>query len=157
MASSSLLSFCASLTLAIIPTLVPAGYGNAEGDALISLKSSLSDPNNVLASWDPSLVDPCTWFHVTCNQNNEVTRVDLGRENLSGHLVPELKVLQNLQYLSLFGNKLDGSIPKEIADISSLLSRDLSNNDLCGMIPPGLQHVPVLHLGNNPRLGKPCP
>ncbi|EEF49570.1 protein binding protein, putative [Ricinus communis] len=120
MASSSLLSFCASLTLAIIPTLVPAGYGNAEGDALISLKSSLSDPNNVLASWDPSLVDPCTWFHVTCNQNNEVTRVDLGRENLSGHLVPELKVLQNLQYL------------------------DLSNNDLCGMIPPGLQHVPVL-------------
>lgn len=45
------------------------------GDALNALKNSLDDPNNVLSSWDPTLVNPCTWFHVTCNNDNSVTRV----------------------------------------------------------------------------------
>lgn len=45
------------------------------GDALNALKTNLADPNNVLQSWDPTLVNPCTWFHVTCNSDNSVTRV----------------------------------------------------------------------------------
>lgn len=48
---------------------------NSEGDALYALRKSLSDPDNVLQSWDPTLVNPCTWFHITCNQDNRVTRV----------------------------------------------------------------------------------
>lgn len=49
--------------------------GNSEGDALYTLRRSLSDPDNVLQSWDPNLVNPCTWFHITCNQDGRVTRV----------------------------------------------------------------------------------
>lgn len=45
------------------------------GDALHSLRANLQDPNNVLQSWDPTLVNPCTWFHVTCNNDNSVIRV----------------------------------------------------------------------------------
>lgn len=45
------------------------------GDALHSLRTNLQDPNNVLQSWDPTLVNPCTWFHVTCNNDNSVIRV----------------------------------------------------------------------------------
>lgn len=45
------------------------------GDALHSLRANLEDPNNVLQSWDPTLVNPCTWFHVTCNNENSVIRV----------------------------------------------------------------------------------
>ncbi len=45
------------------------------GDALHSLRTNLVDPNNVLQSWDPTLVNPCTWFHVTCNNDNSVIRV----------------------------------------------------------------------------------
>ncbi|GLJ20207.1 hypothetical protein SUGI_0366800 [Cryptomeria japonica] len=48
---------------------------NAEGDALIALRSMLHDPHNILESWDPALVNPCTWFHVTCDINHCVTRV----------------------------------------------------------------------------------
>ncbi|MBA0855171.1 hypothetical protein Goshw_010089 [Gossypium schwendimanii] len=59
----------------------------------------MADPNNVLQSWDPTLVNPCTWFHVTCNSENSVTRVDLGNANLTGQLVPQLGSLPNLQYL----------------------------------------------------------
>lgn len=40
-----------------------------------SLRANLEDPNNVLQSWDPTLVNPCTWFHVTCNNENSVIRV----------------------------------------------------------------------------------
>ncbi|KAK4352457.1 hypothetical protein RND71_027975 [Anisodus tanguticus] len=74
-------------------------FANMEGDALHSLRTNLQDPNNVLQSWDPTLVNPCTWFHVTCNNDNSVIRVDLGNAALSGQLVPQLGLLKNLQYL----------------------------------------------------------
>lgn len=45
------------------------------GDALYALRRSVNDPENVLQSWDPTLVDPCTWFHVTCDPHNRVTRL----------------------------------------------------------------------------------
>jgi len=45
------------------------------GDALSALKASVNDPNNVLQSWDPTLVNPCTWFHVTCDNDSRVIRV----------------------------------------------------------------------------------
>nr|XP_016511692.1 PREDICTED: uncharacterized protein LOC107828830 [Nicotiana tabacum] len=71
------------------------------GDALNSLKTNLADPISVLQRWDPTLVNPCTWFHVICNLENSVTRVDLGNANLSGQLVPQLGQLQKLQYFFL--------------------------------------------------------
>lgn len=45
------------------------------GDALNAFRQSLIDSSNVLQSWDPTLVNPCTWFHVTCNGENSVIRV----------------------------------------------------------------------------------
>jgi hypothetical protein len=48
---------------------------NDEGDALYALRQRLRDPNGVLQSWDPTLVNPCTWFHVTCNQASRVERL----------------------------------------------------------------------------------
>ena len=43
------------------------------GDALYALRRNLHDPENVLQSWDPTLVNPCTWFHVTRDRDNRVT------------------------------------------------------------------------------------
>ncbi|KAJ0717812.1 putative transferase [Helianthus annuus] len=63
------------------------------------MRRSVKDPTNVLQSWDPTLVDPCTWFHVTCDSENRVTRLDLGNAKLSGNLVPDLGKLERLQYL----------------------------------------------------------
>ncbi|XP_048427931.1 leucine-rich repeat protein 1 [Pyrus x bretschneideri] len=114
---------------------------NSEGDALSVWKSSLVDPNNVLQSWDPTLVNPCTWLHVTCNSENSVTRVDLGDANLSGLIVPELGILANLQYLEVFSNNLFGSIPKEIGNLTKLVSLDLYRNNLTGTIPTSLGHL----------------
>ncbi|KAL4638521.1 hypothetical protein ACB092_03G152600 [Castanea dentata] len=114
---------------------------NSEGDALISWKLKLVDPNGVLQSWDPTLVNPCTWYHVTCNLNNSVTRVDLGNAGLSGPLDPQLGTLANLQYLEVFGNNLTGTIPIAIANLTKLVSLDLYQNQFNGPIPEFLGNL----------------
>ncbi|XP_073278797.1 leucine-rich repeat protein 1-like [Primulina huaijiensis] len=124
--------------------IVQEALGNSEGDALHALRRSLSDPDKVLQSWDPNLVNPCTYFHVTCNQDNRVTRLDLGNSNLSGHLVPELGKLEHLQYLELYKNNIQGTIPSEIGNLKSLISLDLYNNNISGTIPPSLGNLKSL-------------
>ncbi|KAL9831075.1 Leucine-rich repeat protein 1 [Arabidopsis thaliana] len=126
----------ASLILTL--ALIRLTEANSEGDALHALHRSLSNPDNVLQSWDPTLVNPCTWFHVTCNQHHQVTRLDLGNSNLSGHLVPELGKLEHLQYLELYKNEIQGTIPSELGNLKSLISLDLYNNNLTGKIPSSL-------------------
>ncbi|KAF7109027.1 hypothetical protein CFC21_109359 [Triticum aestivum] len=137
---------------------------NTEGDALHSLRTNLNDPNNVLQSWDPTLVNPCTWFHVTCNNDNSVIRVDLGNAALFGTLVPQLGQLKNLQYLRLNNNSLSGTIPKSLTAITALQVLDLSNNKLSGEVPStgSFSLFTPISFGNNPALcgpgtSKPCP
>ncbi|KAL3500973.1 hypothetical protein ACH5RR_035422 [Cinchona calisaya] len=124
--------------------LLAPGNANLEGDALYALRRAVKDPDNVLQSWDPTLVDPCTWFHVTCDADNRVTRVDLGSAKLSGNLVPELGKLQRLQYLELYMNKLGGRIPAELGRLKNLVSLDLYHNNLTGPIPPSLSNLSSL-------------
>ncbi|KAJ7957504.1 Leucine-rich repeat receptor-like protein kinase family [Quillaja saponaria] len=138
------------------PLLAPT-TANTEGDALYAFRRATKDPNNVLQSWDPTLVDPCTWFHVTCDADNRVTRLDLGNAKLSGHLVPELGKLERLQYLELYMNQLLGSIPKQVGELKSLISLDLYHNNLTGPIPPSLSNLSnlrYLRLNNNKLTGR---
>ncbi|KAL6954992.1 BRASSINOSTEROID INSENSITIVE 1-associated receptor kinase 1 [Sarracenia purpurea var. burkii] len=149
---SSAIRASAFLCLILVVSRLSPVSGNAEGDALNALKSNLADPNNVLQSWDPTLVNPCTWFHVTCNPDNRVTRVDLGNANLSGDLAPQLGQLSNLQYLELYSNSISGRIPDELGNLTNLVSLDLYLNSLNGPIPNtlgNLQKLRFLRLNNN--------
>uniref|UniRef100_M4F0G8 non-specific serine/threonine protein kinase n=1 Tax=Brassica campestris TaxID=3711 RepID=M4F0G8_BRACM len=132
------------LWLLLVFDLVLRVAGNAEGDALSALKNSLADPNKVLQSWDATLVTPCTWFHVTCNSDNSVTRVDLGNANLSGQLVMQLGQLPNLQYLELYSNNITGTIPETLGNLTELVSLDLYLNNLSGPIPKSLGRLQKL-------------
>ncbi|KAJ4842417.1 hypothetical protein Tsubulata_039885 [Turnera subulata] len=114
------------------------------GDALNKLHANLLDPYGVLQSWDPTLVNPCTWFHVTCNNDNSVIRVDLGNAALSGQLVPQLGQLKNLQYLELYGNNISGPIPSDIGNLTNLVSLDLYLNNFTGPIPDSLGRLTKL-------------
>ncbi|KAL2543399.1 Leucine-rich repeat (LRR) family protein [Abeliophyllum distichum] len=130
---------------------------NLEGDALFALRRAVNDPDNVLQSWDPTLVDPCTWFHVTCDGQNRVTRLDLGNAKLSGKLVPDLGKLERLQYLELYMNNLVGPIPGELGKLKSLISLDLYHNNLTGSIPPSLSNLSnlrFLRLNRNRLTGR---
>nr|ACZ56417.1 somatic embryogenesis receptor-like kinase 1 [Pinus massoniana] len=132
-------------------------FANTEGDALHSLRSNLLVPNNVLQSWDPTLVNPCTWFHVTCNNDNSVIRVDLGNAQLSGSLVPQLGQLNNLQYLELYSNNISGPIPSDLGNLTNLVSLDLYLNNFTGLIPESLgklSRLRFLRLNNNSLVGR---
>ncbi|XP_052158345.1 leucine-rich repeat protein 1-like [Oryza glaberrima] len=123
---------------AVLLAAAVASASNSEGDALYALRRALADPRGVLQSWDPTLVNPCTWFHVTCDRAGRVTRLDLGNSNLSGHLVPELGHLEHLQYLELYKNNIQGTIPAELGSLKNLISLDLYNNNITGTIPKEL-------------------
>ncbi|CAO2203232.1 unnamed protein product [Urochloa humidicola] len=141
---------------AVLSPASVASASNAEGDALYALRRALTDPRGVLQSWDPTLVNPCTWFHVTCNRDNRVTRVDLGNSNLSGSLVPELGHLEHLQYLELYKNNIQGTIPAELGNLKSLISLDLYNNNITGTIPKELgkmKSLVFLRLNDNHLTG----
>nr|GEZ27535.1 leucine-rich repeat protein 2-like [Tanacetum cinerariifolium] len=129
---------------------------NSEGNALHSLRTKLSDPKNVLQSWDPTLVNPCTWFHVTCDANSHVIRLDLGNSNISGSLGSELGELKHLQYLELYWNNIEGKIPKELGNLKNLVSMDLYGNNFEGEIPKSfskLKSLRFLRLNNNKLSG----
>ncbi|KAI0531426.1 hypothetical protein KFK09_000981 [Dendrobium nobile] len=172
-----------ALALVVVALTLFASFAssNSEGDALYALRRGLSDPENVLQSWDRTLVNPCTWFHITCNQDNRVTRLelykndiqgtipaelgnlknlislDLYNNNISGSIPPALGKMKSLVFLRLNNNKLSGRIPRELAEVSSLKVVDVSNNNLCGTIPTtgSFEHIPLNNFENNPRLEGP--
>ncbi|CAB4290650.1 unnamed protein product [Prunus armeniaca] len=149
------LSIVSSL-LTFLLCISPAFSTNSEGNALHALRSRLNDATNVLQSWDPTLVNPCTWFHVTCDSNNHVIRLDLGNSNISGSLGPELGELKHLQYLELYRNDISGKIPKELGKLKSLVSMDLYDNRFEGKIPKSfskLKSLRFLRLNNNKLTG----
>ncbi|XP_057788163.1 leucine-rich repeat protein 2-like [Salvia miltiorrhiza] len=145
-----------SLFLPILLSFSPALSTNSEGNALHALRSRLSDPTNVLQSWDPTLVNPCTWFHVTCDSDNHVVRLDLGNSNITGSLGPELGQLRHLQYLELYKNNIVGKIPKELGNLGKLISMDLYGNKFQGNIPKSfanLKSLRFLRLNDNKLSG----
>ncbi|KAK1552564.1 hypothetical protein Q3G72_019232 [Acer saccharum] len=145
------------LLLVVLFSAMSTTNANTEGDALYALRRAVKDPLGVLKSWDPTLVDPCTWFHVTCDSDNRVTRLDLGNGKLSGKLVPELGKLERLQYLELYMNDLVGPMPKELGGLKSLVSLDLYHNNLTGSIPSSLSNLSnlkFLRLNSNRLVGR---
>ncbi|KAL3797895.1 hypothetical protein ACHAWO_009768, partial [Cyclotella atomus] len=59
--------------------------------------------NNV--KWLSSSME-CSWDWVTCNDQNEATKLDLASENITGTLPPEISGLGSLQVLSVWDNSL---------------------------------------------------
>jgi hypothetical protein len=59
------------LVAAAASTLVLA---DPSPDAVVlqAFRNGLEDPGGALGSWDPELVNPCTWLHITCDGNNRV-------------------------------------------------------------------------------------
>ncbi len=80
------------------------------------------------------------WFGVTV-ENEQVTRLELWNNNLSGNLPAELGDLEGLRELYLGGNQISGQIPVEIGNIAKLQGLDLSNNQFSGAIPNSIGNL----------------
>ena len=99
------------------------------------------------------------WFGVTTDGDGRVVRLNLGSNNLSGSIPPELGKLSKLTYLRIPSNQLSGPIPSELGKLSSLTYLSLSRNQLSGPIPSELgklSSLTILALSRN-QLLEPIP
>ncbi|CAN0870405.1 Receptor-like kinase TMK3 [Linum grandiflorum] len=102
-----------------------------------------------LAEWTGS--DPCSWDGVICN-GNRVTRIKISDKGIAGSLPPELANLTSLATLEVDDNQLTGPIP-DLSGMSSLRYVNLMSNRF-DSIPPnffsGLSGLEEVYLANNP-------
>ncbi|XP_062181315.1 leucine-rich repeat protein 1-like [Phragmites australis] len=159
--ASEILALCSTIILmaVLVASFAPA-VANEEGDILTAFRQGLEVPDGALDTWEPNLVNPCTWTRVTCDDDsNRVVRLDLSDLNLSGRLAPELGKLEQLQYMELARNNIQGPIPSEFGDLTNLISLDLYNNNISGPIPKtlgNLKSLKFLRIDHN-RLTGPIP
>jgi Leucine-rich repeat (LRR) protein len=70
--------------------------------------------------------------------------LNLGNNNFTGVILPEVGHLKELQSLNLSFNRLNGDIPLSICNLTNLLVLDLSSNHLTGTIPGALNNLHFL-------------
>ncbi|XVF61250.1 hypothetical protein PTKIN_Ptkin08bG0115200 [Pterospermum kingtungense] len=150
--------------LVILEFLVVQALGlNTDGILLLSFKYLiLSDPLNVLQSWNSRDQTPCSWNGVTCgaaansNDHSRVTALSLPNCQLLGSIPSDLGLIRHLQNLDLSNNSLNGSLPFSIFNATQLRSLDLSNNSFSGVISETigrLQNLQFLNLSDNELAG----
>ncbi|KAJ9163002.1 hypothetical protein P3X46_022725 [Hevea brasiliensis] len=130
-------------------------------EALLSLKSELTNDSNSLADWllpsggNPSeKIHACSWSGVKCNTNSTVViGLDLSAKNLGGALPGKhFGVFTELVDLNVSYNSFSGNLPVEIFDLTNLRSLDFSRNNFSGQFPggiSGLQNLAVLDAFSN--------
>jgi hypothetical protein len=126
-----------------------------ECEALVALYNSTNGPG-----WDDNAgwlgtVTPCTWSGIECT-GSHVSGINLGYNQLTGILPPELGNLSHLRVLGLTTNRLHGSIPAEVRNLSELVSLEMGGNRLESPLPAELGDLPNLRslsLGNNKLSG----
>ncbi|XP_074318344.1 receptor-like protein EIX2 [Silene latifolia] len=128
------------------------GCHEAEREALLKFKHSLSNPTNMLSSWEGK--GCCDWEGVSCdNVTAFVTRLDLhnpfyepygaSSDSLSSpKLDPSLLGLSHLNYLDLSTIDFLGSqIPKFIGAFKHLRYLNLSCSDFSDIVPSQLSNL----------------
>ncbi|CBI35487.3 unnamed protein product, partial [Vitis vinifera] len=131
---------------------VEALDANPNKQALLSFKSTVSDPQNALSDWNSSS-SHCTWFGVTCTSNRtSVQSLHLPGVGLSGQIPAGLSHCYNLREINLRRNQLVGPLPSQLGHLSRLKFMDVYANNLSGAIPPtfgNLTSLTHLNLGRN--------
>ena len=139
---------------------------NPEWAALVALYNATDGPNWVdNTNWlsDAPLGE---WYGVETDVSGRVVRLDVsGRveegvlipHGLSGSIPPEIASLSSLRELDLSSNSLSGTIPRELVDLANLEVLLLLNNNLSGPIPPelgALANLKTLMLQDNNLSGR---
>ena len=88
--------------------------------------------------------EPLDAWHGVTVSDGRVTQLVLWGNRLTGPIPPDLADLTRLERLNLGNNQLTGPIPPELADLASLEELYLDQNGLTGPIPPELADLAKL-------------
>ena len=144
-------------TIRMLPpcaTAVPDASNNpglvSDCEALLAVQDTLAGSARRYWLADIPITD---WRGVSMGGTpRRVTGLHLGGSWLDGSIPRELGDLSNLTTLSLANNQLTGEIPPELGGLSNLTRLDLADNQLTGEIPPelgSLSNLQELYLGGN--------
>ncbi|CAN6724094.1 unnamed protein product [Malus baccata var. baccata] len=133
-------------------------FGN-ESDrlALLDLKRRITnDPLHIMNSWNDS-TDLCSWIGITCNVSNKrVVILNLEAQKLVGSIPYSIGNLTYLTGINFIDNNFYGEIPQEMGRLASLKYLNLSSNSLGGKIPTNISRCTQLRMfdvGANKLIG----
>ncbi|HIB85475.1 MAG TPA: hypothetical protein EYO59_13010, partial [Chromatiaceae bacterium] len=130
---------CAASTATGIPV--------SECNALLALYTATSGANwTINSNWTAAL-PVSSWYGVTV-ANGNVTRLDLGLNDLNGSLPIDLGDLSELTHLFLQDNQLTGGIPAEL-NSTNLAYLYFSGNQLSGVVDLNFPALDTLYLADN--------
>ncbi|MEN8216452.1 MAG: leucine-rich repeat domain-containing protein [Pseudomonadota bacterium] len=122
---------------------------STECEALVTFYNSTGGANwTNKTGWNVTNT-PCSWYGVSCSMGH-VSRLELSdywhNNKLTGSIPSELGNLSKLAVINLGLNKLTGSIPSELGNLSKLESLYLFDNQLTGSIPTELGNLSKLEV-----------
>jgi len=108
----------------------------AQRDGLLKLYQSLNGDNwTDNTNWGTETRFG-EWYGVVVDDNGNVIRLNLQRNNLHGEIPPEIKLVKYLRVLNLsFNDSITGTVPLELAEMEYLRGILLHHNSLTGAIP----------------------
>ena len=101
----------------------------------------------------------CGWKGVTCNERMDIIGLDYEENNLVGSLPEEIAALTTIESLSFRKNFISNRIPSAISRLTGLIELNLSENALTGPLPATIGELSLLRfleLGDN-RLSSSLP
>ncbi|TVU26932.1 hypothetical protein EJB05_29505, partial [Eragrostis curvula] len=106
--------------------------------SLLDFMKSVTDPLQVLSNWTAD-TPYCQWTGVKCSRmhRDRVVTLDLAGQRLTGTLPPSLGNLTFLRTLNLSSNQFSGHLP-DFTHLRKLEVLNLSRNSLQGVIPDSL-------------------
>ena len=154
------LILCTALLAAASTSAVSAQQGSSATDraALVALYNATNGANWVKkGNWLNDDVPLSSWYGVTTDSGDRVSRLKLFGNQLNGEIPSELGNLVKLKELRLENNSLRGEIPAGLGDLANLEWLYLYGNQLSGEIPPELGKLASLvelRFGDNQLRGE---
>ncbi|CAK9133867.1 unnamed protein product [Ilex paraguariensis] len=136
---------------------VPTFSNETDGQVLLDFKNRITqDPLQIMSLWNASL-HFCKWVGVTCSPSNgRVMILNLESQRLVGSIPPSIGNLTFLTGINLQNNSFNGEIPQEMGRLRLLQHLNFSQNAFVGHIPTNLTHcseLTVLDLVYNELVG----
>ncbi|KAD7479789.1 hypothetical protein E3N88_02925 [Mikania micrantha] len=118
--------------------------GSFDGAVAASLISGYKFLDWAQEGGDPCLPVPWSWLECNSDPQPKIISVKLSNKNISGSIPSELAKLSSLEELWLDGNAFTGSI-LDFTGCADLKIIHLENNQLTGVLPSSLADLPNLH------------